>query len=610
MDFHSSRSKIAINNEKERKIREILTEENNSKCMDCQSNNPEYISINNGIFICKNCFNRHKKFPRYISYPIRNNLTLLSIKEIQYLYYGGNKRLIDYMKYEYPKLKKFSPFFIYKTYAMEYYRNWLKYLVEGGPKPTKPNIKKAYNSIINENLQNNNANVLGTEIKNNNDADVITIDFFNDCYNYNDKFNRTITNFINKNKNNNNFTQRSFYKKNNYTSKTNKHYSKNDNISSSNTNFVFKKNNEFNNEYNSVNNSNLEKSSSNKIMKQFNTNSKIYVKPKQSFTNHFQRDFLISKKSFINNSNEENNECNTHINIPSNYFVSDKKPDIKNLVKYKYYESPKNSNNDCEKNNKNTLKLLYSKTNRAVMVFKKKNLKNSFSINNNNTSSTNINSSTYTYTNYSCKNLINSNTKKFYPKIEHSELQIISNNLNHKNLFSDTELKPMIKVNKNSIINKNNSQKNIKSECYFPNIKRDNSQIIKSIKSLLQAQKNKENSFDFILINDDESNDDNENNDKNIDNRKNYYYSKYNNNTGNNHEKQYDTVDAKKREFKNRNSRIEKLYKKIFYGSRKNSFDNEINNDIKDKNKMKKIVVGVNDSKTMLIRNKYKRKFK
>ena len=610
MDFHSSRSKFAINNEKKRKISEILKEEQNSHCMDCQSNNPEYISINNGIFICKNCFNRHKKYPKYISNPIKNNITSLSIKEIQYLYFGGNKRLIDYMKYEYPKLKKYSPFFIYKTYAMEYYRNWLKYLVEGGPKPTKPNIKKAYNSIINENYQNNYINVSRSEMENNNDADIITVDFFNDCYNYNDKFNRTITNFINKNKTINNFTQTSFFKKNNYATNTNKHNSKNDNFSSSNINFGNKIINE-DNKYNTINNSNFEKSSSNKILKQFNTNSKIYVKPKQIFLKYFQGDTPINKKSSMYNLNEDNNVDINNININNNYFASDRKPGIKSFIKNKCYESPKNSNNNLEKNDKNKLNLLFAKTNRVspMMVFKKKNLKNSFSINNNNNIlSTNINANTYNYTNYtnySCKNLFTNNTKKFFfPKIEHSEFQIIPNHSKNEDIYSDTERKKIIRVNKNSTINKNNSQNNIKIESYFSNMNRENSQIIKSIKSLLQSQKSRKNSFDFILLNDDEKNDDDKNNNSN----KNYCYNKYNHNTNDINERKYETVIAKKREFTNRNSRREKLYKKIFYGPRKNSFDNEISNGIKEKNKGKKIVADVKDNKAIFIRNKYKKK--
>jgi hypothetical protein len=74
---------------------------------------------------------------------------------------------------------------------MDYYRNWLKYLIEGGNKPQKPDIEIAYKSIEDKEFINNN-------YLNNNENNVIEIDFFNDCYNYNNKYNHPITNYINK----------------------------------------------------------------------------------------------------------------------------------------------------------------------------------------------------------------------------------------------------------------------------------------------------------------------------------------------------------------------------------------------------------------------------
>ena len=177
--------------EKERKIKAILRDESNNKCVDCNIDKPEYISLNNACFICKNCFKRHQKFPMSVSKTIKNNLRSLTLKELQYLYFGGNKKLLEFMKYEYPKLIKLSPSFAYKTIAMDYYRNWLKYLIEGGNKPQKPDIEIAYKSIEDKEFINNN-------YLNNNENNVIEIDFFNDCYNYNNKYNHPITNYINK----------------------------------------------------------------------------------------------------------------------------------------------------------------------------------------------------------------------------------------------------------------------------------------------------------------------------------------------------------------------------------------------------------------------------
>ena len=179
--------------EKERKIKAIIKDESNNKCLDCNNLKTEYISLNNACFICRNCFKRHQKFPLSISKTIKYNLTSLTLKELQYLYFGGNKKLLEFMKYEYPKLINLNRSFAYKTFAMDYYRKWLKFLIEGGDRPFKPDIEIAYKSIEDKEYYNK------KYLNNKNEIDVITIDFYNDCYNYNDKNNNSITNFINKN---------------------------------------------------------------------------------------------------------------------------------------------------------------------------------------------------------------------------------------------------------------------------------------------------------------------------------------------------------------------------------------------------------------------------
>ena len=178
--------------EKERKIKSIIKEQSNKICIDCSKSNPEYISLNNAVFICKSCFQKHQKFPIHVTKLIKNDLSSLTLKELQYLYFGGNKKMYEFINYEYPKLSSLNPYLSYKTIAMEYYRNWLRYLIEGGIEPIKPDESIAYNLIDDKDKEfNKNKNI---EKKDNN---VITIDFYNDCYKYNDKYNRTITGFIN-----------------------------------------------------------------------------------------------------------------------------------------------------------------------------------------------------------------------------------------------------------------------------------------------------------------------------------------------------------------------------------------------------------------------------
>ena len=174
---YSAKENIAINKIKKKKILEINQEENNKKCFDCQSPNPKYISLYNGIFICHKCVNEiHNKLDSNISLILDNDLNNLSIKEIQYLYYGGNKKLLDFINYEYPTLKSLKKNKLYLTKAMEYYRQWLKYLIDEGQKPLKPTFEES-NELINDIKKKNNKK---------NKGNVITIDFLNNYYNYDD----------------------------------------------------------------------------------------------------------------------------------------------------------------------------------------------------------------------------------------------------------------------------------------------------------------------------------------------------------------------------------------------------------------------------------------
>ena len=72
MDISSVRKNNLMNYQRERKIKEIAKETLNNKCIDCNNENPEYISLNNAIFICQNCFmNIHQKYPAKISKIIK-----------------------------------------------------------------------------------------------------------------------------------------------------------------------------------------------------------------------------------------------------------------------------------------------------------------------------------------------------------------------------------------------------------------------------------------------------------------------------------------------------------------------------------------------------------
>ena len=157
----NDKKKFSYNAEKRRKIKEIKDNELNKECFDCGSCYPEYISINNGVFICKDCLIIHNKFPKQISTTLKNNLSSLNMKELQFMYLGGNQKLLEFINYEFPQLQKFKLNILYQTKAMQYYRNNLYFKIYGGPKPIKPS--ETINAY--ELLTNNDLNVKNEKIK-------------------------------------------------------------------------------------------------------------------------------------------------------------------------------------------------------------------------------------------------------------------------------------------------------------------------------------------------------------------------------------------------------------------------------------------------------------
>ena len=109
-------------------IKSIIKDEMNNECFDCGSSNPEFISINNAIFLCRNCSLLHNTFPLEISQIINNNLSKLDEKELYYLYFGGNRRLSKLI-YLNPKLSKYKSDVLYKTDELKNYRYNLSNIV-------------------------------------------------------------------------------------------------------------------------------------------------------------------------------------------------------------------------------------------------------------------------------------------------------------------------------------------------------------------------------------------------------------------------------------------------------------------------------------------------
>ena len=161
MQFYKKKQESNLNNEFIKMINSIESDEINNVCFECGTNDPEYISINNGVFICKECVQDHFQFPREISTIMLNDLCSLNINELKKLYLGGNKKLIEFINFDFPRLKQFPPNILYKTRAIDYYRKRLQFFVQGGIRPLKPIFEYAY-QLVNISKNNFNNNIKST----------------------------------------------------------------------------------------------------------------------------------------------------------------------------------------------------------------------------------------------------------------------------------------------------------------------------------------------------------------------------------------------------------------------------------------------------------------
>ena len=428
----SRKENISLIKIKKQKIKIILNIPKNNECFECSNLYPEFISLNNAIFLCKNCVKNHIHFPKYISNIFKNDLNNLTLKNIQYLCCGGNEKLKQFIKNEFPRLKKFSYQNLYRTYAMDYYRKYLEYLIEGGIKPIKPNKNKAYELI----KTNNNKKIKNTkinEIVNKND-NIDEIILKNENQNSNTKKEKNIfkltkssgrlkpnLNIILPNFNNslNNFNTINIYNYNDkiysetyYKKRFFSQIFKNDNIEEINeennltdlNNITFNKEKNLNFENRKKNEKKLDtniklikrKDFLNKQFINFNNNN-IYEKPffqnyintvsKGNKSKNYQRGIDLSSSDIkffsndlrdmtqkVNNSNTRNNVSNKNV-LSSNKIFRKKTVGNSFSINYKNHEKT-TTNNSKEENELNTKELIkfrnsnkYSLKNKLIEEF-------------------------------------------------------------------------------------------------------------------------------------------------------------------------------------------------------------------------------------------------
>jgi len=342
----------------------------NNYCFDCGRKDPEYISINNGIFICGKCAMVHMLFPGGSSILIKNDIKSLSEKEIEFIKCGGNKKLYEFIYNQCPPLMNLPKQYLYTSPILNSYQNQLLQSVNKKiSRRTKifnfkknPNYflkeidcssKRCITDLLNFDISNDEKTIFKNKIK----------------YQFNDDYN----NFFNQ-------------KTNNTHANT---------ISNSNTlTYLSERTNE--NFYNIINNDNKKKSIEQKSRIILTNANIVYNKPKISSSFNIMKidknkDKNEDKNKDKNNINSKNynNSINATLNNNNNnnYFYSNntidynklardslnifQTPQKANTTRFFFYNKKNNSNNNknklIEKRNKS------ERTIKEIIINKKMN---------------------------------------------------------------------------------------------------------------------------------------------------------------------------------------------------------------------------------------------
>ena len=154
-------------------IQELIDIEANQKCFDCGQPNPQWASINNGVFLCLRCAGVHRHLCSDISLICSLQLETWNDKYMMFLKKGGNAQykaaLEEYNLHTTNSLEQ-----KYRTKAADFYRKTLRQLVEKelnslyeAKEINKPNMEKG-NEVLNqeelkEQEEENNEDLLGNQ---------------------------------------------------------------------------------------------------------------------------------------------------------------------------------------------------------------------------------------------------------------------------------------------------------------------------------------------------------------------------------------------------------------------------------------------------------------
>ena len=107
-----------------------LMQDLNMFCCDCLAPDPDWVSVNNGIFLCIQCAGTHRAYGVDISFILSTKLDNLEPNQIELLKKGGNRKFMEMVQLYKLNKDERTKSIKYITKAAFLYRSMLQECIE------------------------------------------------------------------------------------------------------------------------------------------------------------------------------------------------------------------------------------------------------------------------------------------------------------------------------------------------------------------------------------------------------------------------------------------------------------------------------------------------